>query len=126
MRRLVALGMMVGGAWAQTIQVHGHRGARAMRPENTLPAFEYAIGAGVDALELDLAVTKDDHLVVSHDPVINAEICSGPGQPRPIRTLTLAELRHWDCGGKRNPAYPKQTPVPGTRIPTLDEVLALA
>ncbi len=97
-----------------------------MRPENTLPAFEYAIGVGVDALELDLTVTKDDHLVVSHDPVINAEICSGPEPPRPIRTLTLAELRQWDCGGKRNPAFPKQVLVPGTRIPTLDEVFGLA
>src|SRR6266849_1043830 len=89
---------------APKIQVHGHRGARAVRPENTLPAFEYAIGIGVDVLELDMAVTKDNHLVVSHDPVINAEICSGPEPPRPIRTLTLAELRQWDCGGKRNPA----------------------
>jgi len=111
---------------AGQILVHGHRGARAVRPENTLPAFEYAIGVGVDVLELDLAVTKDDQVVVSHDPVINPQICSGPGQPRPIRTLTLAELRQWDCGGKQNPAYPKQTPVPGARIPTLDEVLALA
>lgn len=108
------------------ILAHGHRGAGALRPENTLPAFEYAIDIGVDALELDLAVTKDDQLVASHDPVINAVICSGPGQPRPIRTLTLAELRQWDCGGKRNPAYPKQILVPGTRIPTLDEVFALA
>ena len=114
------------GWTAGQILAHGHRGARAVRPENTLPAFEYAIGVGVDALELDLAVTKDDHLVVSHDPVINAEICSGPGPPRPIRTLTLAELRQWDCGGKRNAAFPKQVLVPGTRIPTLDEVFGLA
>ena len=111
--------------WSAPILVHGHRGARAMRPENTLPAFEYAIGVGVDALELDMAVTKDDVLVVSHDPVINTAICTGPGAPRPIRELTLSELRQWDCGAKRNPAFATQTPVPGTRIPTLDEVLAL-
>lgn len=112
--------------WTAPILVHGHRGARAVRPENTLPAFEYAIGVGVDALELDMAVTKDDVLVVSHDPLLNPEICTGPGAPRPIRTLTLNELRQWDCGAKRNPAFPRQTPVPGTRIPTLDEVFALA
>ena len=60
------------------ILVHGHRGARARFPENTVPAFRYAISAGVDALELDLAVTKDEQLVVSHDPLINATICEGP------------------------------------------------
>ena len=57
---------------ASSILVHGHRGARAVRPENTLPAFEYAIQAGVDVLELDVAVTKDNVLVVSHDPRMNS------------------------------------------------------
>jgi glycerophosphoryl diester phosphodiesterase len=111
---------------APRIEVHGHRGARAVRPENTLPAFEYAIAAGVDVLELDMAVTRDDVVVVSHDPVLNPAICQGPGPARPIRTLTLAELRKWDCGVLRNPKYPRQTPVPNTPMPTLDEVLALA
>ncbi len=60
------------------IEVHGHRGARALRPENTLPAFEYALAQGVDVLELDLGVTKDGVVVVSHDPVIKAPICTGP------------------------------------------------
>src|SRR6267378_3524882 len=114
------------GFASSPILVHGHRGARAMRPENTIPAFEYAIGVGVDVLELDMAVTKDDVVVVSHDPLLNPEICKGPGAPRAIRTLTLSELRQWDCGALRNPKFPKQTPIPGTRIPTLDEVFALA
>lgn len=126
--KTLSLLLMTGAiGWsAGQILVHGHRGARAMRPENTIPAFEYAISVGVDVLELDLAVTKDDVVVVSHDPLINREICTGPGAGRPIRTLTLAEVRECDCGAKRNPAYPKQTPVPRTPIPTLDEVFALA
>jgi glycerophosphoryl diester phosphodiesterase len=107
------------------ILVHGHRGARAVLPENTLPAFEYAIREGADFIELDLAVTKDNVLVVSHDPVINSTICSGPREHAAIRELTLAEVKQYDCGTKQNPAYPKQKPVPGTKIPTLDEVLAL-
>lgn len=111
---------------ASPILVHGHRGARAVRPENTIPAFEYAIAAGADALEMDLAVTKDDVLVVSHDPELNPQICRAPGGSHTIRQLTLAELRRWDCGSLRNPKFPRQTPVPETRIPTLDEVLALA
>lgn len=108
------------------VKIHGHRGARAVLPENTLPAFEYAIAQKADVLELDLAVTKDDVLVVSHDPTVNPVICEGPQLGVPIRTLTLAQLRAYDCGSKKNRDYPKQTPVPGTRIPTLDEVFALA
>jgi glycerophosphoryl diester phosphodiesterase len=107
------------------ILVHGHRGARARRPENTLPAFRYAIERGVDVLELDVTVTKDDMVVVSHDPVIDSAICSGPKTGVAIRTLTLAELREHDCGAKQNPMFAAQVPVPGTRIPTLDEVFDL-
>jgi glycerophosphoryl diester phosphodiesterase len=106
--------------------VHGHRGARARRPENTLPAFQYAIEQGVDVLEMDLAVTKDGVLVVSHDPHINATICTGPHVGAAIHELTLAELRDYDCGSLRNPHFSEQVPVPGTHIPTFDEVLQLA
>lgn len=105
------------------IAVHGHRGARAVLPENTLPAFEYAIRAGADVLELDLAVTKDDVLVVSHDPVVNETICTGPHGGKAIRSLTLEQVRQMDCGAKPNPAFSKQKPAPGARMPTLDEVL---
>ncbi len=56
---------------APRILVHGHRGARAIYPENTIPAFEYAIKIGADVLEMDVAVTKDNVLVISHDPHIN-------------------------------------------------------
>jgi len=108
------------------ILVHGHRGARARRPENTLPAFRYAIEQGVDFLELDVAVTKDNVAVVSHDPLINAAICSGPKTGIAIHTLTLSELREYDCGAKQNPNFKTQTPVPGTHVPTLDEVFALS
>jgi glycerophosphoryl diester phosphodiesterase len=97
-----------------------------MRPENTLPAFEYAIAQGVDALELDMAVTRDNIVVVSHDPLLSSPVCTGPRDHVAIHTLTLAEVREWDCGAKQNPAFPKQQPVPGTRIPTLDQVFDLA
>ena len=116
---------LMAGA-APKVLVHGHRGARAVLPENTIAAFEHAIEAGADVLELDLAVTKDDVVVVSHDPVINSDICSGPRERVPIRDLTFAELREYDCGSKQNPLFFNQKPVPGARIPSLDEVLALA
>jgi glycerophosphoryl diester phosphodiesterase len=110
----------------RAILVHGHRGARAVLPENTLPAFEYAIGCGADAIELDVAVTRDDVVVVSHDPTLNRAICRAPEGPRVIRECTLEEVRRWDCGTLRNPRFRRQKPVPGARVPTLDEVLALS
>lgn len=108
------------------ILVQGHRGARAMRPENTIPAFEYAIRAGVDALEMDMAVTRDNVIVISHDPILEAPVCSGPRPSAVIRELTLAQVREWDCGAVQNPKFPKQQTAAGTRMPTLDEVLSLS
>src|SRR6266566_3868004 len=93
---------------AEKIEVHGHRGARAMRPENTLPAFEYAIAQGVDALELDMAVTKDGVVVVSQDPELRSPVCTGPRDRAVIHQLTLAEVREWDCGAKQNPLFKTQ------------------
>lgn len=108
------------------ILVQGHRGARAMRPENTIPAFEYAIGVGADVLELDMAVTKDNVIVVSHDPYLHPPVCSGPQPKATIHELTLAQVREWDCGKIQNPGFAKQTPIAGTRMPMLDEVFDLA
>lgn len=111
---------------APRIAVHGHRGARAVRPENTIPAFRYALEAGVDVLEMDLAVTKDDVLVVSHDSRMNPKYCTGPaGAEKLIRRMTFAELQQWDCGGKANPDFPRQQAVAGTRVPSLDAVFSM-
>lgn len=120
------LGLALPAAGAPKILVHGHRGARAVRPENTMAAFEYAIQAGADALELDLAVTGDGIVVVSHDPALAPPICTGGPGGAVIRQLAFAELRQWDCGATINPAFPRQVPQPGSRIPSLEEVLSLA
>lgn len=69
-------------------------------------------------LELDVTVTKDNVVVVSHDPVIDSAGIA-------IRTLTFAELSEYDCGAKQNPLFPTQIPMPGTRIPSLNEVFHL-
>ncbi len=111
---------------APRITVHGHRGAPAVRPENTIPSFEAAIDAGADYIEMDVYATKDNVLVVAHDPSINMSLCQGSGGKRPVRSLTLEEIRQYDCGALKNASFPRQVPVPGTRIPTFDEVLNLA
>ncbi len=97
-----------------------------MRPENTLPAFEYAIGIGADVLELDMAVTKDNVIVVSHDPYLHPPVCSGDVEKATIHELTLVQVKQWDCGKIQNPGFATQTAIPGTRMPTLDEVFATA
>ena len=98
------------------IVVHGHRGARTSMPENTIPAFEFAIRHGTDVLEMDMAVTKDNVIVLSHDSELDRKICTGPeGMTNVIRELTLAQVKQWDCGSKGNPDFPKQKTVPGTR-----------
>lgn len=123
---LLLCGFSMTAFGASKIEVHGHRGARARFPENTLPAFEYAIAQGVDVLELDLGITKDKVVVVSHDSVLRSPVCNGPRNEVPIYSLTLAEVRQWDCGSEQNPLFPSQKVVTGTRVPTLDEVFALA
>ena len=123
---VLALGSFCLLPLAAQIEVHGHRGARARRPENTLPAFQYAIERGVDVLEMDMAVTKDNVIVISHDPILRPPVCTGPRESAVIRTLALAEVRQWDCGKEKNPAFASQEPVPGTPMPTLDDVFQLA
>ena len=125
---------MAGGARALDIQ--GHRGARGLAPENTLPAFARALALGVTSLELDCAITRDGVVVVSHDPALNPDITRGPdgrwlSQPGPaIWSLTYEETQRYDVG-RLNPAsayarrWPEQRPVDGLRIPGLEDLFAL-
>jgi len=117
--------------------LQGHRGARGLLPENTLPAFERALAIGVSTLELDVGLTADGVVVVAHDPYLNPLITrSAAGQwlegargPL-IKSLTLAQLQTYDVG-RIKPGTPYATtfnlqqPRDGTRIPTLAQVFEL-
>jgi len=116
--------------------LQGHRGARGLAPENTLPAFATALSIGVTTLELDVAMTKDGILVVHHDEWLNPDIARGPdgaflaARGPAIHSLTLDEVKRYDVGRiKPGTAYaarfPEQRPIDGTRIPTLEELFAL-
>ncbi len=110
--------------------VHGHRGTRGTRPENTLPAFSEALRVGADVLEMDMDITKDNVVVISHEPKVTPERCLGPEgktleKPIPIHSLTLEELKKYDCGALPNPKFPRQVLVPGTPMPTLDEMFSM-
>ncbi|MBM3649313.1 MAG: glycerophosphodiester phosphodiesterase [Alphaproteobacteria bacterium] len=129
-----AISALSGAAHAFDLQ--GHRGARGLAPENTLAGFRVALELGVSTLETDLAVTKDEVVVLSHDPVLNPDLTRLDGQwlaaaGPPIRSQTLAELKRYDIG-RVNPAskygqqYPEQKPADGERFPTLAEFFAMA
>jgi glycerophosphoryl diester phosphodiesterase len=119
-----------------SLDIQGHRGARGLAPENTLPAFARALSLGVTTLELDTAVTKDGVVLVSHDPAFNPDITRGPDgkwlrETGPaIWSLTYEETRRYDVG-RINPAsayakrWPEQQPVDGTRVPRLADLFVL-
>ena len=120
-------------------KIHGHRGARGRRPENTLAAIEYALSGfspgGVDGVEVDLCVTADDHLVLHHDLRLNPDTTRDAAgkwiaERIPIRDLSLDALRQYDVGrlkpgGEYASKFTCQTPVDGARPPTLDECAEL-
>jgi glycerophosphoryl diester phosphodiesterase len=125
---------VTGGAMA--FDIEAHRGGRALFPENTLQSFANALSMGVDTLELDIGVTRDGAIVVSHERGLNPDLArdadgvyvAAPGIP--FVQLRLEDVKKYDVGQIRpGSAYAKQFPdqhaVPGTRIPTLAEVLAL-
>ncbi|MBK6405778.1 MAG: hypothetical protein IPF66_12485 [Holophagales bacterium] len=110
--------------------VVGHRGARARFPENTLPAVSHALSAGADGVEIDVRVSADDVLVLSHDATLPPARCRTFDGRRAsaglaIRGLSLRGPRRFDCGAVTDPAFPAQRAVRGTPIPTLAEVLDL-
>lgn len=120
---------------ALAVDIHGHRGARGLLPENTLPAFREAIALGVDILELDTGITADGAVVVMHDRSLSPDLARIGGEwigaPRPIHAMTHAEIHAVDVGrarpgSKTAERFPDQIPVDGTPVPTLAEVLALA
>jgi glycerophosphoryl diester phosphodiesterase len=121
---------------ALAVDLQGHRGARGLAPENTLPAFATALSLGVTTLELDTGITKDGVVVISHNTALNPDITrhrtgtwlGGPGPA--IHALTFPELQQYDVGRiKPGTEYAKQFPeqqaVDGTRIPRLVDLFAL-
>jgi glycerophosphoryl diester phosphodiesterase len=126
---------LINGA-AMAFDIEAHRGGRALFPENTLLAFANALTMGVTTLELDVGVTKDGAIVVSHERGLNPDLArdaagvyiAPPGIP--FVQLSLADVKTYDVGQIRPGSayagqFPDQRAVPGTRIPALNEVLAL-
>ncbi|MEM9526456.1 MAG: glycerophosphodiester phosphodiesterase family protein [Bacteroidota bacterium] len=115
------------------IDWQGHRGARGLLPENTIPAFLRALSyPEVKTLELDVVISADKRVIVSHEPWMSSEICLSPsGEELPeeedkrikILSLTAEEIATYDCGQRPHPRFPEQAKRPASK-PTLTAVFA--
>ncbi|MEM0995770.1 MAG: glycerophosphodiester phosphodiesterase family protein [Bacteroidota bacterium] len=112
--------------------VVGHRGARAELPENTIPSFLAALQAGAEAIEMDLVVSADGKLIVSHEPWFSHKICVDRAGEAIVRRdekthnlhqLSAAEIAEYDCGCLGHPDFPRQEAVSLAK-PTLAAVVA--
>ncbi len=113
-------------------EVHGHRGSRGLLPENTIPAFLRALDLGCDFIELDVVLTKDHQVVISHEPWMEPTICNDPqgneiadGKAHNIYRMTLAEVQRYDCGSRPHPKFPEQEQLASFK-PSLRELVETA
>lgn len=111
--------------------LQGHRGCRGLMPENTVPAFLKALDLGVTTLELDVVISKDRQVVVSHEPYFSSAFSIRPdGKPVDkseekslnLYQMNYADIKRYDVGSNGNPAYPEQQKLK-TYKPLLSEVI---
>ncbi|WBL27019.1 glycerophosphodiester phosphodiesterase family protein [Zunongwangia sp. HGR-M22] len=114
--------------------LEGHRGTRGLMPENSIPAFKKALELGVNTLEMDVVITEDKKVLVSHDLWFNRDFClDSVGKPIAekdsmslnIYQHTYAEVQKYDCGSIGNPKFPEQEKQHVTK-PLLKDVFAMA
>lgn len=107
----------MGQTYLPKFDVQGHRGCRGLKPENTIPAFLTALDSGVTTLEMDVVITKDRQVVISHEPWMNVNFCLDPEGKElakkdsikyNIYAMTYQEVSQWDCGSKGNEKFPEQ------------------
>ena len=113
--------------------IQGHRGCRGLYPENTLPAFIHAIDLGVNTLEMDVVITKDSQVIVSHEAFFNPEITTKPdgsffkdeseARKTSIFQLRYDEVKKFDVGLKPHPRFPAQKKIAVFK-PLLHEVIS--
>ncbi|WP_228852256.1 glycerophosphodiester phosphodiesterase family protein [Aegicerativicinus sediminis] len=116
------------------IDIQGHRGYRGMFPENSMLGFEKALELGVTTLEMDVVITADKQVIVSHEPYMNHEICLkqngrtiSPKEERKynIYKMPYSMVKTFDCGSKEHPEFPGQEKIPTVK-PLLSEVIEMA
>ena len=115
------------------LDIQGHRGARGLMPENTLPAFSKALELGVNTLEMDLVISSDRKVLVSHEPYFRSVISLQPdGSPISkedelsfnMFQMTYDSIKKFDVGSAPDPKHPERENVPTYR-PLFSEVVSL-
>ena len=136
---------------AKYVQVYAHRGGRSFSPENSMPAYKATLRLGTDWVDMDIALTKDGEVLITHDLVANADIARSPdgkfiaenrqalqnlsegeraayNARYAVKNMTFAETQKFDIG-RLNPTsayakfFPDQLSVDGTRMPLLRDVV---
>lgn len=105
--------------------VEGHRGARGLFAENTIEGFKQTLKLGVHVLEMDVVISKDMKVVVSHDQWFKKNICknaTGSKKKYYLYSMNYNEIRTFDCGSKHNKKFPPQKNFAAPK-PLLSELL---
>lgn len=133
MKKYAVVFLLLSIQWsvAQTLDIQGHRGARGLLPENTIPAFLRALDEGVTTLELDVVITKDKQVVISHEPYMSGGICTKPdgtavatseSKELNIYEMTYEQVRAFDCGSRGNARFPEQQKIKTVK-PLLNDMI---
>lgn len=111
------------------VQIYAHRGARGVYPENTLEGFIYSAGLRIYGIEMDVVISADKKVVVSHEPWMNPKTCTKPNNSKisflrrkNLYRMKYETIRQYDCGLRGNPDFPEQKRIPAYK-PLLGEVI---
>ena len=112
--------------------LQGHRGYRGLYPENSTIGFLKSLDVGVNTIELDVVISKDKHVVVSHEPWISKNICIDQNGNRIINdkenfniySMEYNEIKKFDCGIIGNEKFPDQKKISVFK-PTLNYVIKI-
>jgi glycerophosphoryl diester phosphodiesterase len=117
--------------FSQEFDIQGHRGCRGLFPENTIAAFKKAIDLGVTTLEMDVVISKDNQVVLSHEPFLSHEICwdkfgneisENKEHSYNLYKMNYEEIKECDCGSKIHPRFKEQQKIKAIK-PLLSEVI---
>lgn len=131
---LFGIALSASAQYIPKFDVQGHRGARGLMPENTIPGFLLAIDSGVTTIELDVVITKDKQVVVSHEPWMSAAIClDSSGNSFDVKQqkkfniyqLTYEQIKSFDCGTLGNKDFPRQQKLSVSKPLLSDVIIAI-
>lgn len=129
------LPFLASAQYIPKFDLQGHRGARGIKPENSIPAFIAALDLGVTTIELDVVITQDKQVVVSHEPWMSSEICLKPDSSAILKSeehtlyniykMNYNEVQKFDCGSKGNERFPEQEKFPSYKPLLKDVIIAV-